>query len=106
MRGRYRHIDQVGQLRIGYARRSSGPEDLDASGRLSRLRVSLATGSTWTSERHSPAAASSGSATGCTTSTTIWRHIIDGLLSDTLDQQYWHHSWAPAPARWTSGEPG
>jgi len=45
MRGRYRHIDQVGQLRIGYARRRSGPEDLDASGRLSRLRVSLATGS-------------------------------------------------------------
>ncbi len=59
MKGRYRHIDQVGSAEDWLRQRSSGPEDLDASERLSRLRVSLATGSTWTSERHSPTAASS-----------------------------------------------
>ncbi len=28
---------------------------------------------------------------------TATRHVIDGLLSETLDQQYWHHSWGPCP---------
>ncbi len=28
---------------------------------------------------------------------TATRRVIDGLLSDTPDQQYWHHSWGPCP---------
>ena len=28
---------------------------------------------------------------------TATQHVLDGLLSNTFDQQYWHHSWGPCP---------